>query len=263
MKCTRVWIAALLAVLGAATMHGQEACGDSVLPCLPALEDIHPLQEAVLPLLLPLVFNNVQQLKLLMRDEEFQGIRRRWGDRHAVDVAFRWAEQLCWNNRAIALFITFAATIDHRNVGFRIPLLGPVLWLPLTGEFPDEFVERVRALPSDLFPDSPPGETGDRDKLQHFFGSAFLAYVFGGSEPAERVGEFVEWGEDAFVVDGVYDLRDQEANARGRRFAARLRDDREALPSADMNAPLGRSASVEQSGANELETMEPTRGDDP
>ncbi len=93
--------------------------------------------------------------------------------------------------------------------------------------------------PLTIFPDSPPDEFGDKDKLQHFFGSAFLAYLFGSSAPAERVGDFIEWGEDAFVVDGSYDLRDLEANGRGRRFAARLREDREALPSREMQTPLG------------------------
>jgi hypothetical protein len=218
---------------------GQEEQGSSVPPPLPVLEEIHPLQEAIFPLLIPVVFNSVQELKTLLRGEEFQHIRERWGDRYAVDVAFRWAEQLCWNNRAVSLFAVFLAMMDHRNVGFRVPLLGPILWLPLSGEFPEEFTERIRALPTHLFPDSPPGTYGDRDKLQHFFGSAFLSYVFGSSAPAKRIGDFIEWGEDAFVVEGTYDLRDLEANERGRRFAARLREDREALPSAEMHAPLG------------------------
>lgn len=262
MNCARIWVAAALVIWGVAGGYGQEVSGDQP-PLLPALEDIHPLQEAVLPLLVPVVFNNVQQLKLMLRDEEFQEIRRRWGDRYAVDVAFRWAEQLCWNNRGIALLIAFLSTIDHRNVGFRVPLLGPILWLPLSGEFQEEFEERVRAMPAHIFPDSPAEEAGDRDKLQHFFGSAFLAYVFGGSDPAERVGEFIEWGEDAFVVDGVYDLRDTEANERGRRFAARLREDREALPSADLNTPLAPAAAVERSGANDVETVKPITGENP
>jgi hypothetical protein len=238
MNRTSVGMVVVFVVWGAVRCCGQEAKGGSVPPPLPALEDIHPLQEAIFPLLIPVVFNSVQELKTLLRDGEFQTIRKRWGDRYAVDVAFRWAEQLCWNNRAVSLLVAFLAMIDHRTVGIRVPLLGPVLWIPLTGEFPDEFAERLDALPTQVFPDSPPGRFGDRDKMQHFFGSAFLAYVFGGSGPAERVGSFIEWGEDAFVVDGAYDLRDLEANARGRRFAARLRGDRLALPSCEMQIPL-------------------------
>jgi len=260
MKRSGLLCGVLLAVLLRAGMYGQEAEGP---PPLPALEDVHPIQEAVFPVLIPLVLNTVQQVKILMRDGEFQSIRRRWGDRYAVDLAFRRAEQMCWNNRGIALFVMFAATLDHRIVGFRIPLLGPILWLPLTGEFSEEFEERLLALPSRLFPDTPPGDAGDRDKLQHFFGSAFLAYVFEDAEAAERVGEFVEWGEEAFVVDGVYDQRDREANARGRRFATLLRDDREALPSWEMDAPLISPAPAGHTGAGEVHMMEPTTGENP
>lgn len=232
-------IVAFFVICGATRCCGQEAGLAALPPQLPTLEEVHPLQEALLPVLLPLVFSNVHELKIMMRDESFRRLREVWGDRYAVDVAFRWAEQLCWNNRAVSLLVIFLATIEHRNVGFRVPLLGPILWLPLSGEFSDEFAERVRALPAHMFPDSPAGEFGDKDKLQHFFGSAFLAYVFGGADPAERVGDFIEWGEEAFVVDGTFDTRDLEANNRGRYFAARLLEDREALPSEEMTVPLG------------------------
>jgi hypothetical protein len=227
----------------AAVSWAQE--GSTALhPVMPPLDDVHPLQEAVLPLLIPVIFNNVHELKQMLCDEEFARVRRVWGDRVAVDVVFRWSEQLCWNNRAVALFVAFLATIEHRKVGFRVPWLGPLLWLPLSGEFSEEFDDRVQKLPAHMFPDSPQGEFGDKDKLQHFFGSAFLAYVFGGAEPAERVGDFIEWGEEAFVIDGTYDVRGLEANRRGRRFAEQLREDRQALPSSQMDAPLDAPSTV-------------------
>ena len=229
--------AALILIWRASPCRGQDTAASGP-PAPPALEDVSPLQEAVFPLLIPLIFNNVQELKRKICDDEFARIRKRWGDRYAIDVLFRWSEQLCWNNRAIALFVAFLATIEHRRVGFRLPLLGPLIWLPLSGEFADEFQERVALLPAHMFPDSPAGDYGDKDKLQHFFGSAFLDYVFGGSDPAERVGDFIEWGEDAFVIEGSYDIRDLEANHRGRCFAERLRIDHTAIPSAEMSTPL-------------------------
>jgi hypothetical protein len=234
-----LWVVAWLMVWCSAWCCGQEANPSALPPPLPELEEIHPLQEAILPLLVPVVMSNVHELKAMVRTAEFQNMRERWGDQYAVDYAFRRVEQLCWNNRGVTLFVMFLGMIDHRNVGFRVPFLGPVLWLPLSGEFADEFDERLRALPVHLFPDSPPTADGDRDKMQHFFGSAFLAYLFGGSAPAQRVGDFVEWGEDAFVVGGTYDQRDLEANERGRRFAENLREDRLALPSGEMKLPLG------------------------
>ncbi len=239
-------IVAALVVWGTVKSSGQGGRDSCAPPPLPALDEIHPLQEAILPILIPVVCTAVQELKESLRREEFRLLRERWGDQYAVDVAFRWAEQMCWNNRAVSLLVIFLATVDHRTVGLRVPLLGPVVWFPLTGEFPGEFAERVGALPAHLFPDSPPGGNGDRDKLQHFFGSAFLAYVFGGSAPAERFGDFIEWGEDAIVVGGAYDSRDLAANDRGRRFAARLREDREVLPSSEMHVPLSAPARPER-----------------
>jgi hypothetical protein len=228
-------------IVGSAVCCRAQDTSRASAPPLPVLDDVHPLQEAIFPFLVPLVMSNVHELKALVCAREFQNLRARWGDQYAVDVAFRWAEQLCWNNRGAALFVMFLAMMDHRNVGFRVPFLGPIVWLPLSGEFQEEFEARIHALPSRLFPDTPPPPDGDRDKLQHFFGSALLAYLFGGEAPAKRVGDFIEWGEDQFVVGGTYDRRDLEANERGRRFADRLREDRQALPSNEMQLPLSTS----------------------
>jgi hypothetical protein len=243
----KLWILTGLLISGSVLSRGQEGSTGSSTPPLPVIDDVHPLQEAVLPFLVPLVMSNVHELKTMVCSDEYQNLRKKWGDRYAVDVAFRWAEQLCWNNRGVTLFVMFLAMLDHRNVCFRLPLLGPILWLPLSGEFPDEFQERVRALPAHLFPDSPPTESGDRDKMQHFFGSAFLTYLFD-MAPAQRVGDFVEWGEDAFVVGGTYDQRDLEANERGRRFAQQLRSDRLALPSSEMALPLDKASGSVETG---------------
>lgn len=238
MTWPRLCIIALFVVWGLAEGCGQTLGADTLPPPLPPLDDVHPLQEAIFPFLLPVVFNCVEQMKAMFGEEEYQQIRTQWGDQYAVDLAFRRAMSLCWNNRGVTLLVMFLATIDHRNVGIQLPLLGPLLWLPLSGEFPEEFERRLRALPAHLFPDSPEGEAGDRDKLQHFFGSAFLAYLFGDAEPAERIGDFVEWGEDAFIVGGVNDVRDREANTCGRQFAMRLLEDHEAVPSDAMKKPL-------------------------
>jgi hypothetical protein len=146
-----------------------------------------------------------------------------------VDYLFREGLSLSWGNTGEALFICMLATFDHRTIGIRLPLIGAVLWIPLTGEFWEAFERRVAALPSALYADSPP--EGDRDKLQHFFGSAFLTTVAGSSETADDVGQFVETGEEEFVVGGVNDPRDTRANRQGQRFAVALMGRADALPS--------------------------------
>jgi hypothetical protein len=113
----------------------------------------------------------------------------------------------------------------------RLPLVGSLLWVPLTSEFQEEFLRRRSDLPSRLYADTPPGVFGDRDKLQHFFGAAFLTYVFESGNAASRVGKFLEWGEDALVVEGALDQRDLRANGQGEAFASCLLRGKAVLPS--------------------------------
>jgi hypothetical protein len=202
------------------------------LGALVSRPEFSPLLSAISPFLIPKVIADGYRLKEFIRSEEFALVRARVGDLKAVDVLFDRAMTLSWNNLHEALLITFTGVMDHRNVGVRLPLVGELLWVPLTSEFEEDFKARVRALPSLLYDDTPPGAAGDRDKLQHFFGSALLAFVSGSASAAERAGNFVEWGEELFIVGGVYDDRDLRANRQGQRFARRLSDDDRARPSA-------------------------------
>jgi hypothetical protein len=122
-------------------------------------------------------------------------------------------------------------------------VLGPVLWFPLSSEFPEEFDARLAALPRRVYADSPPG--GDRDKLQHFFGSAYAALLTESEESAALMGEFVEWGEERFVVEGTADPRDARANAQGRSFGNALLLDPLLLPSGFFDPPPAAGARKE------------------
>jgi hypothetical protein len=184
------------------------------------------------PLIVPKVFSDCYQLREYVCSDEFASARRSCGDLHAVDLIFDRAMRLCWNNIGEALLVTTFAVMDHRRFGVSVPPLGALLWFPLSSEFPEDFRRRIRALPRFLYPDTPPGQAGDRDKLQHFFGSAFLTVLTGSEEAADRFGLFIEWGEERFIVGGVNDPRDVRANRQGQRFALRLMSDEDARPSA-------------------------------
>jgi hypothetical protein len=183
------------------------------------------------PLFFPKIIQDGVRLKEYICSDEFADSRRQDGDARAVDAIFDHALTLAWGNIYEALFISFVATMDHRRFGVKLPVVGALLWAPLTSEFPDEFRTRVGALPSRLYVDTPPDVAGDRDKLQHFFGSAFLAYTFESRDVAERFGFFVEWGEDRFIVDGVFDERDFRANMQGEEFGVKLLNDGSVRPS--------------------------------
>ena len=184
-------------------------------------------------------------LKDFIRTPEFDAWRRFAGDARAVDAIWVRAMALTANNTSLALLAATLATFDHEVVGLRIPALA--LYFPLTGESSGDFAARVRNLPASFYPDSPPGGHGDRDKLQHFFGSAWIAFTFESRGAAARVGNFVEEGEDAVIVDGVLDDRDARANWNGSEFGAALLAHNRIYPSSFFHAPLagaGRTTSA-------------------
>jgi hypothetical protein len=131
---------------------------------------------------------------------------------------------------AHALLIATLATFDHFRLGVILPLFGAIP-IPLTLESRGEYKERFAHLPRRILPDSIGRNKRDRDKLQHFFGSAFLTYVFNSKSAARSLGDFVEWGEPRFIVGGDYDERDKYANRLGQEFGMRLLDGDEVLPS--------------------------------
>lgn len=233
------WPITVLCLLAASAVRvaAQDAVPAVPAACVDTVEDVHPLLEVAGLLLLPKVLQEGVMLKEYVAGDEFRAVRTHCGDVTAVDALFRRALRRSWNNPYATLAIVAVAVLDHRRFGIRLPVLGPLLWFPLTSEFADEFAQRHEALPARLFPDSP--AWGDKDKLQHFFGSALLAVLSGSRGPVDRIGAFVEWGEDRFVVEGTVEARDVEANRRGAAFGFAFLDDRTVLPSRYMQLPLG------------------------
>ncbi|HEX7574134.1 MAG TPA: hypothetical protein VF514_13670, partial [Bacteroidota bacterium] len=221
----------LLRVLVVATAVHVHSPGQTSLPPLPPREQVPALMTFLSPLLIPKVLQDCYLLKEYIRSEELVSKRDAHGDLYAVDCVFDRAMRLCWNNVYEALLVSAFALMDHQRVGVRLPLIGAILWFPLTSEFTGEFRARIDALPSRLYADTPPGQGGDRDKLQHFFGSAFLTAVTESAESADRFGLFIEWGEENFIVGGVNDERDVRANRQGERFGLHLLSDPDTRPS--------------------------------
>jgi hypothetical protein len=194
-------------------------------------DSINELVSFFAPFVFPKVIQDGYQLKDYIRSEEFAALRSQRGDLNAVDAIFAHAMHLSWNNAYEALLLSTVATMDHSRFGVNLPLLGPLLWVPLTSECEEDFQKRIATLPRLLYDDSPHQANGDRDKLQHFFGSAFLTYICESRDAAERFGDFVEWGEDKVIVDGALDERDYRANTHGQEFGLALLRDKTVRPS--------------------------------
>lgn len=210
---------------------GVQVESQTLPPAFPPRSDVPEIISFFAPFVFPKIIQDGFELKGYIRSEEFAAFKQQFGDLYAVDVIFDEAMRLSWNNAYEALLISLIATIDHSKFGVQLPVVGPLLWIPLTSEFEDEYRSRVNALPTKIYKDTPAGISGDRDKLQHFFGSAFLTYLFESRDAAQRIGEFIEWGEDKVIVDGALDERDFRANRQGQEFGLRLLEDRSTLPS--------------------------------
>jgi hypothetical protein len=185
---------------------------------------------AVADLFTPEIIKETRRIRKYVRDRRFRVLLERCGDMRAVDAIYQKALRISNYNIPRALFLSIMAVLEHRNVDIKVPIVGSI-GLPLTFEEDSLFHARRRNLPARLYPDSPRSEEGDKDKLQHFFASAYIAYVSGSRDLARASGNFVEWGEAQFIVGGVDDPRDKRANKQGERFGHDLITVKNLLPS--------------------------------
>lgn len=145
-----------------------------------------------------------------------------------VDQIYRHALAEANGNHAIALFAAAIATLEHRYIPLAIGID-----LPLTFEAEADFNRRVAALPRRLFADRPNGD--DRDKLQHFFASAWLTLALNSRHTADAIGWGIERGERLLLTGETEDPRDIRANRLGQMFAELLRSHPTAVPSIMFN----------------------------
>lgn len=188
-------------------------------------------------LFVPKFVEEVRTIRRFICDDRFQRIRRTKGDLVAVDALYLKALAVANYDIARTLALSLFAVFEHRTIQLKLPLL-PSFALPLTFESDSLFFLRTSHLPSLLYPTSHRIPDGDRDKLQHFFAAAYLAYGTDSQSFVEGVGNLVECFEDLLVVGGSNDWRDKAANKQGVTFARALAHDPAVLPSQYLTLPL-------------------------
>lgn len=224
----------LVVLCAAESTNAMQAEPDS-LDAYFQFEDPSPLS-CLLTYLPPLFIRHGMELKSFIRGRTFRRIKASRGDVRAVDAIFIRAMQLTNNNTAISLLLSTLACMDHDVVGIRLPV---IQWaFPLSSEPRKDFYRRLANLPRYLYSDTPAGEDGDRDKLQHFFGSTFITFVFESRHSADRLGDFIEQGEEVMIVGGIRDDRDLRANRQGQDFGLALLENNRRLPSEFLQLPL-------------------------
>jgi hypothetical protein len=184
----------------------------------------------------PQIIIDTKLIRAYIRDGRFQILRGRCGDMRAIDAIYLKSLKIADYNIARALFLSFMAVLEHRKVDVKMPIVKS-LALPLSFEEDSIFNSRMNNLPTQVYSDTPPGLHGDVDKLQHFFGSAYLVFASESPGLTGTAGNLIEWGEEKFVVDGTDDPRDKRANKQGKSFGRDLLVVKTLLPSDYLTFP--------------------------
>lgn len=162
--------------------------------------------------------------------KEFRQIKNNAYDFDQVNTIYIRAVQFFEGDISEALLCLTFACLPYNNIKVRAPF-GSQIIIPLPSPPQSIFNAKLEALPSKIFFDSPQNNFGDKDKLSHFFGNAFLRYNFGFFNLSKFIGIFVENIEEALFVEGGFDKRDIIANHLGELFGEILRKEKNVMPS--------------------------------
>ena len=173
----------------------------------------------------------VNHISGYIASEKFLEIKNKIGDVSAVDSIFIEAIKFTEGNISEALLALMLATVPYNEVPIQIPLFNSTINFPLISADEETFLTKNENLPRYLFFDTPQTIYGDKDKLAHFFGSAFLSNESNIFDIGKLIGYFVEAFEESFKVQSSVDLRDLDVNEYGRLFGDLLKENKQILPS--------------------------------
>lgn len=163
--------------------------------------------------------------------DEFALLKKNNKDTELVDSIFSKALVFFEGDVSEACLCLTFTTIPYYNIKARLPIINSHFTIPLPATGRKLFEAKVKNLPKDLLVDSPKNEFGDKDKLAHFFGNAFLSYNFGWFNFSKFIGIFVEKVEDGFFIQGQFDRRDLAINILGEIFGKEIKNNKDLKPS--------------------------------
>ncbi len=193
----------------------------------------------LLILILPSIAN-CQQSKLskainyissFIASDYFQELKKTNNDLALTDTIYLRALDYEKLNYQEALFALTFAAIPYNKVELRIPVIGNIVTYRLPSAQEEIFQKKDENLPKRLFFDTPNDNYGDKDKLAHFFGSAFISYSSNIFDLGNVIGYFVEVFEQDFEVQNSIDNRDLRTNILGNIFGKVLKKKKKVLPS--------------------------------
>lgn len=142
-------------------------------------------------------------------------------DLEKTDSIYSYALRVSDSESDALLGLTIAL-VPYNKIPVTLPIIHYKFDVPYLSSEGEYFFKKNKNLPKRFFLDSPQNEDGDKDKLAHFFGSAFLSYNFRVLDYSLFIGYFVESFEETFGISRI-DSRDMRANALGAMFGKLIR----------------------------------------
>jgi len=173
----------------------------------------------------------VNYLSEFIASDYFFELKGRNTDLNLVDSLYKRAIRFYQNDYEEALLALTFTTIPYRRVPLVIPLIKSRIYYPLISDNDSISNLKNKNLPNRLFYDTPEDNYGDKDKLAHFFGNAFIGYAENILNLADVFGYFVEAFEEDFKAQTSVDFRDVDVNWYGVLFGDMLETNKNILPS--------------------------------
>jgi hypothetical protein len=173
----------------------------------------------------------VNHLSEFLASEYFLELKEDNTDLALVDSVYLRALEFYEKDYEEALLALTFATIPFRKVPLVVPLINARIYYPLISANDSISNLKNENLPSRLFYDTPRDKGGDKDKLAHFFGNAFIGYAENILKLADVFGYFVEAFEEDFKAQSEVDFRDVDVNWYGVLFGEMLEVNKNILPS--------------------------------
>lgn len=164
-----------------------------------------------------------------LASDEFLQLKKTTTDLEQVDIIYSKAVSFFEGDISEALLCLTFSCLPFQNIDFDL-FLG-IVKVPLPSPPKNVFQKRLENLPKNLYFNSPSTNFGDKDKLSHFFGNAFLRYNISVFNFSKFMGIFVEKTEENFFANGELDRRDILTNHLGELFAEMLKLNADAKPS--------------------------------
>jgi len=149
---------------------------------------------------------------------------------YGIDSIYLKAKLIQKDDISETLLSTTFAALPFDHIPLVLPILNAKINIPLPAVEENLFIVKNENLPSGFLIDNK-NQNGDKDKISHFFGNAFISHSISFINLSDFLGLIIELFENTFYVEGSIDARDIIINRLGQKFGEDLKKDSTLLPS--------------------------------